>query len=143
MMGERKSDPQLFNYAVNLEKRVRANHPLRQVKAAIDLSFVREEVAHCYGKNGNESVAPEVILKMMFLLFFDDIASERELMEVIGERLDYLWFLRVTIGVSQQILTAHDREAEFPPRHFDVSECKLLSCQDLLTDPYSSIPKKM
>ena len=93
MMGQQKSEPQLFNYAVNLEKRVRANHPLRRVKAAIDLSFVREEVAHCYGKNGNESVAPEVILKMMFLLFFDDIASERELMEVIGERLDYLWFL--------------------------------------------------
>src|SRR5450755_338264 len=43
--------------------------------------------------NGNESVAPEVILKMMFLLFFDDVKSERELMEVIGERLDYLWFL--------------------------------------------------
>jgi transposase len=54
---------------------------------------VREEVAHCYGTSGNESVDPEVILKMMFLLFFDDIASERELMEVIGERLDYLWFL--------------------------------------------------
>jgi transposase len=94
MMGEeRKSEPELFNYAVNLEKRVRANHPLRQVKGAIDFSFVREEVAHCYGKKGNESVAPEVILKMMFLLFFDDIKSERELMEVIGERLDYLWFL--------------------------------------------------
>jgi transposase len=93
MMGEQKSEAQLFNYAVNLEKRVRANHPLRKVKAAIDFGFVREEVAHCYGKNGNESVAPEVILKMMFLLFFDDIKSERELMEVIGERLDYLWFL--------------------------------------------------
>jgi len=92
-MGQQKSEPQLFNYAVNLEKRVRANHPLRQIKALIDLSFVREEVAHCYGTNGNESVDPEVILKMMFLLFFDDIASERELMEVIGERLDYLWFL--------------------------------------------------
>jgi transposase len=93
MMGQQKSEPQLFNYAVNLEKRVRANHPLRQVKAAIDFSFVREEVAHCYGKKGNESVDPEVILKMMFLLFFDDIKSERELMEIIGERLDYLWFL--------------------------------------------------
>ena len=93
MMGTQKSEPQLFNYAVNLEKRVRANHPLRQIKAAIDFSFVREEVAHCYGRNGNESVPPEGILKMMFLLFFDDIASERELMEVIGERLDYLWFL--------------------------------------------------
>jgi len=93
MMGQQKSEAQLFNYAVNLEKRVRANHPLRQVKTAIDFCFVREEVAHCYGRNGNESVPPEVILKMMFLLFFDDIKSERELMEIIGERLDYLWFL--------------------------------------------------
>ena len=72
-MGTQRSEAQLFSYAVNLEKRVRANHPLRQVKATIDFSFVREEVAHCYGRNGNESVAPEVILKMMFLLFFDDI----------------------------------------------------------------------
>src|SRR5947207_3241491 len=55
--------------------------------------FVREEEARCYGRNGNESVPPKVILKVMFLLFFDDIKSERELMEVIGERLDYLWFL--------------------------------------------------
>src|SRR5438477_12487997 len=93
MMGEQKSEPELFNYAVNLEKRMRSNHPLRQVKAAIDFGFVREEVAHCYGKKGNESVDPVVILKMMFLLFFDDIKRERELMEVIGERLDSLWFL--------------------------------------------------
>src|SRR5438445_13840948 len=93
MMGEQKSEAQLFNYAVNLEKRVRSNHPLRQVKGAIDFGFVREEVAHCYGEKGNEAVAREVILKMMFLLFFDDIKRERELMEVIGERLDYLRFL--------------------------------------------------
>ena len=32
-------------------------------------------------------------MKMMFLLFFDDIASERELMGMIPERLDYMWFL--------------------------------------------------
>src|SRR5437667_2459433 len=101
MMGQHKSEPQLFNYAVNLDKRLRANHPLRQVKAAIDFSFAREEVAHCYGRNGNESVPPEVILKMMFLLFFDDIKSERELMEVIGERLDYLWFL--DYGLDDQV----------------------------------------
>jgi len=50
MMGQHKSDPQLFNYAVNLEKRVRAAHPLRRVKATIDFGFVREEVARCYGE---------------------------------------------------------------------------------------------
>lgn len=93
MMGEQRSEPQLFSYAVNLEKRVRADHPLRRVAELIDFKFVREEVAHCYGNKGNVSVDPEVILKMMFLLFFDDVASERELMKVIAERLDYLWFL--------------------------------------------------
>jgi hypothetical protein len=30
---------------------------------------------------------------MMLLLFLDDIKSERELMRIIPERLDYLWFL--------------------------------------------------
>jgi transposase len=93
MMGQQKSEAQLFNYVVNLEKRVRSDHPLRRVAAAIDFRFVREEVAQRYGSKGNVSVDPEVIIKMMFLLFFDDVASERELMKVIAERLDYLWLL--------------------------------------------------
>src|SRR5437762_12752426 len=98
MMGTPKGEQQLFNYAVNLDKRVRSSHPLRQVKAAIAFSFVCEEVAHCYGHHGNESVPPEVILKMIFLLVFDDIASEREVMVVMGVRLDAAWFLDYGIG---------------------------------------------
>jgi transposase len=78
---------------VNLEKRVRSDHPLRRVATAIDFKFVRAEVARSHGAKGNVSADPEVILKTMFLLFFDDAASERELMKVIAERLDYLWFL--------------------------------------------------
>lgn len=93
MMGTQDSQPSLFSYHINLEQRVRADNPLRQIKEAVDFSFVRAEVADRYGYNGNESVDPEVILKMMFLLFFDNLASERELMRVIPERLDYLWFL--------------------------------------------------
>lgn len=84
---------ELFSYSVDLEKRVRADHPLRQVVERIDFSFVREAIQDCYGKNGNESVDPEIILKLMFLLFWDDIRSERELMRMLPERLDYLWFL--------------------------------------------------
>ena len=101
MMGQRKSERELFSYAVNLEKRVRSDHPLRRVAAAIDFKFVREKVAHCYGAKGNVSVDPEVIMKMMFLLFFDDVASERELVKVIAERLDYLWFLGY--GLDEEI----------------------------------------
>src|SRR5450432_709777 len=93
MMGEQKPERALFSYAINLEKRVRRDHPLRRVAEVLDFSFVRAEVAHCYGKKGNVSVDPEVILKLMFLLFFDDVASERELMKIVAERMDYLWFL--------------------------------------------------
>jgi hypothetical protein len=38
---------------------------------------------------------------MMLLLFLDDIKSERELMRIIPERLDYLWFLGY--GLDDQI----------------------------------------
>jgi len=92
-MGQHNGQKELFSYQVDLDKRVRADHPLRAVVAQIDFSFIRAEVDRCYGKNGNVSVDPVIILKMMFLLFFDDVASERELMGIVRERLDYLWFL--------------------------------------------------
>lgn len=93
MMGTHQPQPELFSYRVNLDKRIRADHPLRRVAQAVDFTFVRAEVAGCYGNNGNESVDPAILLKMMFLLFYDNVASERELMDIIPERLDYLWFL--------------------------------------------------
>jgi len=77
----------------SLERRVRKNHPLRGIRAAVDFGFVRRRVAHLYGYNGNESVDPEVILKLMFLLFYYEVPSERELLATLPERLDWLWFL--------------------------------------------------
>lgn len=93
MMGRHEGQKELFSYQVDLDRRVRDDHPLRAIRAAVDFSFVRQEVARCYGYNGNESVDPEVILKLMFVLFFDNVKSERELMRMLPERLDYLWFL--------------------------------------------------
>jgi transposase len=93
MIGTLQPQKELFSYHIDLDKRVRDNHPLRQVKQLVDFQFVRAEVASLYGYNGNESVPPEVILKLVFLLFYDDIPSERELMCMLPERLDYLWFL--------------------------------------------------
>jgi len=89
----RESEPKLFHYGINLEKRVRTNNPLRRIKQAVDFSFVREEVAEHYGSEGHPSEDPIVIMKLMALLFLDDVASERELMKIVSERLDYLWFL--------------------------------------------------
>jgi len=88
-----QSDPKLFHYGINLEKRVRASNPLRAIKKAVDFSFVRPRVAGFYGRDGHQSEDPIVITKLMLLLFLDNVASERELMRMVPERLDYLWFL--------------------------------------------------
>ena len=43
---------------VDLEQRVPLSHELRKVKALVDFSFVRAEVAPFYGYNGHESLDP-------------------------------------------------------------------------------------
>jgi transposase len=101
MIGSQKKQESIFLYGVILEKRVPQNHPLRKIKQALDLGFVRREVSQFYGYNGNESVAPEVIVKLLLLLFLDNISSERELMRMLPYRLDYLWFLEY--GLDSEI----------------------------------------
>jgi transposase len=94
MMGTQDA-PQgkLFYTNINLDQRVRANHPLRKIDQLIDFDFAYKEVESTYGSNGNVSVPPPVILKLMLLLMFYNVRSERELMGTLPERLDWLWFL--------------------------------------------------
>lgn len=94
MMGKQdQPHNNLFHYGVNLDQRVRSNHPLRKVNELIDFDFSYAEVQDFYGRNGNESVPPPVILKLMLILIFYNVRSERELMETVPERMDWLWFL--------------------------------------------------
>lgn len=79
MMGRKpKVQNKLFYTAVNLEQRVRKDHILRKIKRYIDFDFIYNEVKDKYGINGNESVAPPIILKMMLLLIFYDVRSDFE-----------------------------------------------------------------
>ena len=92
MMGQDKP-PQhsLFYTGINLDKRVRGEHVLRKVAKLVDFEFVYGDVKESYGYNGNVSVAPPVIVKLMLMLY--NVRSERELMATLPERLDWLWFL--------------------------------------------------
>ena len=94
MMG-RENPPQasLFYMGINLEKRVRSDHVLRKVARLVDFDFAYTEVKESYGYNGNVSVPPPMILKLMLLLVLYNVRSERELMATLSERLDWLWFL--------------------------------------------------
>jgi len=93
MMGQQAKQTQWWSEPVNVFARIPEDHILRRLNAVLDLDFVREEVASKYGRNGQVSVDPVVLMKMMLLLFLDDVKSERELMRIIPLRLDYLYFL--------------------------------------------------
>ena len=94
MMGyEGDFQPKLFYHQVNLDQRVPRDHLLRRIEQQIDFDFIYKEVKDTYGDNGNVSIPPPVILRMMLLLVLYNVRSERELMETIPMRLDWLWFL--------------------------------------------------
>jgi len=94
MMGrQERVQRKLFYTKLNLDQRVAKDHILRKVAKYIDFDFIYKEVKDDYGINGNVSVPPPILLKMMLLLIFYNVRSERELMSTIPVRLDWLWFL--------------------------------------------------
>ena len=94
MMGQQTGNqPKIFYPPMNLEQRVPRTHLLRRIQEQIDFNFIYAEVRDAYGSNGNVSIPPPVILKMMLLLVLYNVRSERELMETLPLRLDWLWFL--------------------------------------------------
>lgn len=87
MRGSDERSGSLFSY-VDLEARVRADHPLRTIRrlanaALDDLSRDFDEVYTAFGR---PSIAPERLLRAMLLQAFYGIRSERQLMEAAGLR---------------------------------------------------------
>lgn len=93
MMGKAQQlEPKLFYHGLSLERRIPADHPLRRIQQVVDFTFIRSQVADLYGSCGHTSVDPVVLLKLMFLLFYENVKSERQLMAQLPMRLDWLWF---------------------------------------------------
>lgn len=92
MVGKKQTRESKLFYSFDLESRVPADHPLRQLAAALDFGFVRDAVACRYGRRGNPSIDPIVLLKLIFICFFENVHSERELLRQLPLRLDWLWF---------------------------------------------------
>lgn len=94
MMGHQPdAQPKLFYHSFNLDDRIPATSVLRKIRKHIDFEFIYHEVKGFYGEKGNVSVPPPIILKMMLLLILYNVRSERELMNTLPMRLDWLWFL--------------------------------------------------
>jgi len=89
----------LFSY-VDLEARVRRDHPLRSIRQIVNaaLSVLAPEFSGLYSQIGRPSISPEKLLRAMLLQAFYSIRSERLLMERLEHDLLFRWF--VGIGVD-------------------------------------------
>jgi transposase len=76
---------------VTVEALVPANHVLRRLHAALDLSFVREKVAGLYSRFGRPSVDPELVVRMWILQHFYGF-SERQLCDELTMHAGFRWF---------------------------------------------------
>jgi transposase len=100
MRGTDKHSGSLFSY-VDLESRVRRDHPLRLIREIANAALVslNGDFEALYAHRlGRPSIPPERLLRAMLLQAFYGIRSERQLMERIEYDLLFRWF--VGLGVD-------------------------------------------
>jgi transposase len=102
MRGSDKRSRELFSY-VDLEQRVRQDHPLRTIRSLTDVALeaLSADFAALYSGLGRPSIPPEMLLRAMLLQAFYSIRSERQLMERLQFDLLFRWF--VGMGVDDPV----------------------------------------
>lgn len=98
MRGSDGRSGQLFSY-VDLEARVRGDHPLRAIRLIVNdaLSDLATDFSALYSRTGRPSIAPERLLRAMLLQAFYSVRSERQLMERLDTDLLFRWFVGLSI----------------------------------------------
>jgi transposase len=112
MRGSDERTGSLFSY-VDLEARVRGDHPLRVIReianaALLDLS---RAFAALYTDFGRPSIAPEKLLRAMLLQAFYGIRSERQLVERLEFDLLFRWFVGLGVDGPYGIIRPSPRTA--------------------------------
>lgn len=94
MRGEADHQLPLF-HVFEVEDRIRADHPLRDIKRRTDriLAAMSSQFDAAYSRTGRPSVPPERLLKALLLQCLYTIRSERQLCERIDTDLLFRWFL--------------------------------------------------
>lgn len=94
MRGRADQQLPLF-HTFEVEDRIRADHPLRDIKRRTDriLESLHAKLEVAYSTTGRPSVPPERLLKALLLMALYSVRSERQLCEQIDLNLLFRWFL--------------------------------------------------
>jgi transposase len=101
MMGRREDRQGQFFYSFDLAEVVPPDHLVRQIDAALDLSWVHKELAPYYSHTGRPSIDPVLMIRMLIVGYVFAIRSERRLCSEVQVNLAYRWFCK--LGIEDQI----------------------------------------
>ena len=88
--------PQMLFYSYDLEKIVRANHPLRDVAKVVDFRHLAVQFWKVLKKLGRRGYGLDVGIKCLFLQFWYDL-SDRELEDRLRDDTGFRWFCRFSL----------------------------------------------
>jgi transposase len=97
MMGRLGHDQEQFFYSFRLEEAVSDDHPVREIAAVLDLSWVHSELAPYYSRLGRPSIDPVLMIRMLIVGYVFAIRSERALCRDVRVNLAYRWFCGLSI----------------------------------------------
>ena len=97
MMGRVKSDQGQLFYEFHLGDAVPEDHLVRKIDAALDLSWLRSELAPHYSSMGRPSIDPELMIRMLVVGYVFAIRSERLICREVQVNLAYRWFCKLGI----------------------------------------------
>ena len=102
MRGADERSGVLFSF-VDLEARVRRDHPLRSIRRITDVALeaLTADFTRLYSRIGRPSIAPEMLLRAMLLQALYSIRSERQLMDRLDFDLLFRWF--VGLGIDDPV----------------------------------------
>jgi transposase len=97
MMGRLKSDQGQLFYEFHLGDAVPEDHLVRKIDTALDLSWLRNELAPHYSSMGRPSIDPELMIRMLVVGYVFAIRSERLICREVQVNLAYRWFCKLGI----------------------------------------------
>jgi transposase len=98
MRGPDDQTNDMFSY-LSPEQRVRADHPLRAIRAMTDQVFAElsPRFTRMYSDIGRPSIPPEQLLRALLIQSLYTVRSERLLMEEIDYSVLYRWFVGLSM----------------------------------------------
>src|SRR3954447_5940442 len=98
MRGTDHQQADMYSY-LSPEMRVRADHPLRAIRAMSDkaLSQMSARFDEMYANTGRPSIPPEKLLRAQLIQMLYTVRSERLLMEEIDYSVLFRWFVGMNL----------------------------------------------